>query len=341
MPFGGIALSTIWAQFSPPKNSASVTENNIALQKGKVFLVTGGSSGIGFELSRIFYAAGAKVYILSRTESNVKIAIRKIEEQYASAPRDNIGSLHFIHLDLEDLESVKNAAASFKERETRLDVLYCNAGLAVVPGSPKTKQGLELHLGVNCVAHVLLQKLLLPILTSTAKITPKDSVRVVWASTVLVELGSPKGGIKIHELNQPSNYTNDNYAISKTAMWFAASEISKRYGKETGVVNIAGNPGTYVSNAWRTTPAYVYYPFRLLMRHPKFGAYTNLWMGLSEEVTMDDAIRGRYAMCDGRWHPGQREDLVLATKGTEEGGTGEARKFMDWVEGQLRAYVAV
>ncbi|KAF2437482.1 NAD(P)-binding protein [Karstenula rhodostoma CBS 690.94] len=293
MSVGGVALSTIWTQFSSPKNSASITEHNIAPQAGKVFIVTGGSSGIGFELSRVLYTAGAKVYILSRTKANVETAIRKIEGQHATVPRDNLGSLHFIHLDLEDLESVQKAAASFEATEKRLDVLYCNAGLAAVPDGPKTKQGLELHLGVNCVAHVLLEKLLLPVLTATAKITPFDSVRVVWASSVLVELASPKGGINIPELNKPSNNTNSNYSISKTAVWFAAAELSKRYGKETGVVSIAGNPGTYVTNAWRIAPAYIYYPFRAFMRHPKFGTYTYLWMGLSGEVTMEDAIQGR------------------------------------------------
>jgi NAD(P)-dependent dehydrogenase (short-subunit alcohol dehydrogenase family) len=338
MPFGGVGLSTIWTQFRPPQDSTPVTEKNITSQKGKVFIVTGGSSGIGFELSKILYAAGAKVYILSRTKSNVEIAIKRIEDSYAGTFKSDLGSLHFVHLDLEDFASVKNAASSFIEKETRLDVLYCNAGLAVVPGNPRTKQGVELHLGVNCMAHVLLERLLLPVLVATTKITPKDTVRVVWASSVLVELGAPKGGIIISQLDHPSNKTNDNYAISKTAMWFAASELSRRYGESTGVINIAGNPGTYVTNAWRTTPAYVYYPFRPIMRDPIFGAYTHLWMGLSSEITMDDAVQGRYAMCNGRWHPGQREDLVLATRSVEEGGTGQAKEFMDWVEEKIRAH---
>ncbi|KAF2476091.1 putative steroid dehydrogenase [Lindgomyces ingoldianus] len=341
MPLGGVGLSTIWTQFSPPKDSAPITEKNIASQMGKVFIVTGGSSGIGFELSRILYAAGAKVYILSRTKSNIETAVKRIEETCIGSSKDNPGSLHFIYMDLEDLESVQHAATIFREKETRLDVLYCNAGLAVVPGNPKTKQGLELHIGVNNIAHVLLERLLLPVLTTTAKMAPKDSVRVVWASTILLELGAPKGGIPISQLDSPGKNTNQNYAISKTAMWFAASELSKRHGRDTGVINIAGNPGTYLTNAWRTTPSYVYYPFRPLMRDPIFGAYTYLWMGLSDEVTMEDAVQGRYAICNGRWHPGQRGDLVLATRGMEEGGTGQAKEYMDWVERKIGAFLRV
>ncbi|KAF1972851.1 NAD(P)-binding protein [Bimuria novae-zelandiae CBS 107.79] len=162
------------------QDSASITEDILASQKGKVFIATGGSSGIGFELSKMSYAAGAKVYILSRTQSNVESAIKQIEEAHKTTPKDRLCSLNFILLDLADLEC-----------ESRLDVLYCNARLAAVPGGRKTQKGLRLHLGVNCVAHVLLETLLFSVLTATAKTSPKDSVRVVWAASILVELGSP------------------------------------------------------------------------------------------------------------------------------------------------------
>jgi hypothetical protein len=55
-------------------------------------------------------------------------------------------------------------------------------------------------------------------------------------------------------------------------------------------------------------------------------------MGFSESVTLDDAVAGRYATCDGRWHPGQREDLLLALRRKEEGGSGRAAEFYDWCE---------
>ncbi|KAF2010157.1 NAD(P)-binding protein [Aaosphaeria arxii CBS 175.79] len=337
----GVSLSAVWTQIFPPKDRAPITEKNLGSQKGKVFIVTGGSSGIGYELTKLLYAAGAKVYILSRTPANVDAAIQRIEEAYADVDKSDLGSLHFVPLDLEDLESVRDAARSFKEKETRLDVLFCNAGLAAVPGNKRTKQGIEMHLGVNTVAHVLLERSLLPILTATAKVAPKDSVRVVWSASIVVDCMAPTGGVPPSFLETPGTNIGVKYSISKTAAWFSASQLAREHGRESGVVNIAGNPGTYFTNVWRFTPTIISYVFRFFMRDTVFGAYTYLWMGFSNEVTMEAAEEGRYGICDGRWHPGQREDLVLANLAVEDGGTGEAKRYMEWVDEKIGPFLDV
>lgn len=334
--FKGVGVWAIWTQFFPPSGSAIFTEKTTPSQAEKVFIVTGGSSGIGFELSKILYGAGAKVYILTRTKSNAEEAIKSIQESLKDIDRAGLGTLEFIHMDLEDLASVQSAAKEFASKESRLDVLFNNAGVASMRG--KTKQGLEYHYGVNSVGHVLLQELLKPILASTAKSAPANSVRVVWPASILVEMLAPKGGVPVDTLDTPSDDINEHYSASKTGNWFVASEFSKRSGRQTGVVSIAGNPGSYLSKVWRNTPWYLYYPYIPLLRKPIYGAYTYLWMGLSDKVTLDDAIAGRYATCDGRWHPGQREDLLLALKGKGEGGTGQAAAYFDWCESKIALF---
>ncbi|KAF2256035.1 NAD(P)-binding protein [Trematosphaeria pertusa] len=337
MPLLGVGLATIWSQFFPPKNPP-ITENNVPSLSGKVFIVTGGSSGIGYELSKILYGAGGKVYILSRTKSNVEAAIAKIKSEVHPTEGKELGGLEFIHMDLEDLASVQSAAKEFVAKEARLDVLFNNAGVAHLPAEKRTKQGLEYHHGVNSVGHVLLSKLLMPILSETAKKSPPNSARVVWPASIMVELTSPAGGVLVSQLDTPSPKIDEHYSASKAANWFAASEFAKRSGRETGVVSIAGNPGSFVTNVWRSTPGFLYYPFLPLLRKPVQGAYTYLWMGFSEEVNMDEAVAGRYATCDGRWHPGQREDLLLALKSEEEGGTGRAKGYFDWCEGKIAPF---
>jgi NAD(P)-dependent dehydrogenase (short-subunit alcohol dehydrogenase family) len=333
MPLLGVGLRAIWTQFFPG-NNPPITESNLPSQAGKVFVVTGGSSGIGYELSRLLYRAGGKVYILSRSKKNISAAIAKITAEFADFNGSTqLGILECIEMDLEDLANVQAAAKEFATKESRLDVLFNNAGVASVPAHMKTKQGLEYHIGVNSVAHVLLEKLLKPIMTETARSSPTNSVRVVWPASILCELAAPKGGVRIDQLDTPSTDINEHYSASKVANWFAASEFSKRSGRQTGIISIAGNPGSYVTNVWRTTPGFLYYPFLPILGKPIMGAYTYLWMGFSDEVTMDDAVAGRYGTCVGRWFPGsQRKDLLLALKGKDQGGTGEAKAYFDWCE---------
>ncbi|OTA98473.1 hypothetical protein M426DRAFT_258628 [Hypoxylon sp. CI-4A] len=336
-----MSLSAIWTQFFPPRNGAPLTEANLPNQSGRVFVVTGGSSGLGYELSRILYGAGAKVYILTRSKEHAEDAISRIQAYYdnqagseaegqdAHAKR---GSLVFIPMDLTDFTTVKTAAQQFLEHEGpegRLDVLFNNAGH-------------EYHFSINSLGPYLLTRLLTPILSRTAKKSPKDNVRVIWSASLLVELMSPKGGIRKEFLKDSQSVKDQNelYASSKTANWFLASEFARRQS-DTGVVHIAGNPGNYVTNIWRHVPSLLYYVNRPLLRDPVHGAETYMWMAFSESVTMDEAVAGRYAICNGRWHPGQREDIVLSLKSVEEGGSGLSREYFDWCESKVEEFASI
>ncbi|KAL9625194.1 MAG: hypothetical protein Q9160_000596 [Pyrenula sp. 1 TL-2023] len=327
------SLRVIYTQFFPPK--ATITGSNLPNQKGRVFIVTGGNSGIGFELVKLLYAAEGKVYILTRNEAKSLDAIAKIEATEVATP----GTVKYIYLDLADLSTIPTAVKTFLSAESRLDVLFNLAGIASAPLDYKTKQGLEPHFGVNCVAPFLLTKLLFPVLTSTAKASPAvdaNKVRVVWTSSVLVEMMSPKGGVTISELSNPSPKSDEHYSASKSGDWFLASEFHRRYGY-TGVINVTQNPGSLRTNVWRNTPWYNYHPYYFILSQPIDGAHTNLWAAFSETVTISDG--GRYIIPWGRWHPGQREDIVLGLKGKEDGGTGRAIEFWDWCEEQAKPFV--
>lgn len=120
-----VSLSTQWTQYFPPRGP--LTEANLPSQAGKVFIVTGGSNGLGYELSRQLYGAGAKVYILTRSKERTEAAISKIHAHYdAEDAAKQRGSLEFVPMDLMDFESVRAAAQHFLAREGpdgRLDVL--------------------------------------------------------------------------------------------------------------------------------------------------------------------------------------------------------------------------
>ncbi|AEO71519.1 uncharacterized protein THITE_2123993 [Thermothielavioides terrestris NRRL 8126] len=342
-----MSLAAIWTQFFPPRNGAPVTEANLPSQAGKVFIVTGGSSGLGYELARILYGAGGKVYILTRSKQHVDDAISRIRAFYEgrSDTARRSGSLHFIFMDLMDLATVKAAAQEFLDRESgpaaRLDILFNNAGTGALNKAPPTRQGHEYHFGVNSLGGFLLARLLTPILSQTARQAPDGCVRVVWPASCLVDLMTPKGGIRSEFLRDPGTVTDANelYSSSKAANWFVATEFARRQPEGEGVLHIAGNPGNYRSNIWRHTPALLYWALRPILRDPVHGAETYLFMAFSESVTLSDAVAGRYVICDGRWHPGQRQDLLLALRGLNEGGSGRASEYFDWCEDKVRDFV--
>ncbi|TVY78487.1 putative oxidoreductase [Lachnellula suecica] len=320
----GVSLSTMYTQLFPLE--PHFTGSNLPNLAGKVFIVTGATSGVGLELTKLLYAAGGAVYMFTRNETVTLKMIHAITSQEQATP----GALYYIHVDLADLSTIPIAVAAFTKASPRLDILFNNAGIASAPLSYKTSQGLEPHYGTNCAAPHLLTKLILPILTATVKIAPPNSVRIIWTSSLLVDLMSPKGGVRIDQLQNPGKNRNEHYAASRVANWLLASEWDRRFCRREGIVSITQNPGNLRTNIWRTTPRLSYWPFVPLLNKGIFGAYTNLWAAFDQSITVDDG--GRYVIPWGRWHPGQREDVVLALKTREEGGTGQAAGVWNWCE---------
>ena len=293
--------------------------------------MTGGNSGVGFELVKILYSKNGTVYMASRSQEKALAAIKEIK---GSCPSGS-GQIRFLHLDLDDLETNRDSANTFAKQESRLDVLWNNAGVSNVPSGSKTKQGIEQHIGTNCVAPLLFSQLLLPQLRAAAADAPMASVRIVWTSSFLVDSAAPPGGLVLSELTAPSDKPVRNYAASKAGNWMLASEWARRY-KDFGILSLTQNPGSLSSRIWRHSSRLLRLFVTPLLYEPKFGAYTEAWAGLSSEVKSDDA--GRYAIPWGRWHPSPRKNILPALKIKEEGGTGAAKEFWDWCEAQFGQY---
>ena len=119
-------------QFFPP--SATFTDKHAGDQGGRVFLITGGNSGLGFELAKMLYGLNATVYIASRSVKKTEAAIQMIRTEV----RTKAGRVEGLKLDLENLVSIRQSAHDFLAREERLDVLVHNAGIMVPPAGSKT-----------------------------------------------------------------------------------------------------------------------------------------------------------------------------------------------------------
>ncbi|KAK9424749.1 putative short-chain dehydrogenase [Seiridium unicorne] len=320
----------------PPK--PVFTERNVADLKGKVFIVTGSNAGIGKELARILFAKNARVYIAARSEEKSQKAIADIQK----AVPDSTGELIFLQLDLADLESVKYAARSFLAKEQKLNILFNNAGVMVSPEvpPPKSKQGYELSIGVNCVGTLLFTKLLTPTLAATVKSEPANSVRVIWLSSFGLEIfGEGDVGLSTDNLgfHIPAGHT-ERYGRSKVGAWALAVEYAKRH-RADGIVSVPLNPGNIQTELARDQS----FIFRLLVRlityPPVNGAYTELFAGFAPEITIDaPRWSEKWVVPFGRIYP-LRSDLGMATKSQAEGSTGGTAKFWEWCEQQIKDYL--
>jgi retinol dehydrogenase-12 len=261
--------------------------------------------------------------------------INTIRESHPSSK----GALHYLHLDLNDLTTIKASAQDFLSREKRLDVLFNNAGVMVPPQGSKTAQGYELQLGTNCVAPFLFTKLLHSILIRTAALpgTQQGSVRIVWVASSATEHFSPKGGVDMENLDYRSDKAAwTKYGVSKAGNYYHSVETA-RLLRDKGVVSVALNPGNLKTELTRHVPVWQRYLFEgTLLYDAKFGAYTELFAGLSPEVSM--ATTGCWIQPWGRILELRRKDIEAGGKSEEEGGTGIARRFWEWCEGETAKY---
>lgn len=270
-----------WTQFFPPK--ATFTDQAIpANLQGKVYLVTGANSGMGKELARILYSRHAKVYAACRSEERGRQAIADIKKVVPASK----GELVFLGLDLTDLAKTQAAAQEFLARESRLHVLFNNAGVMVAPTQPMpmTVQGHELSLGVNCIATFLFTKLLTPVMVDTAKVEPPNTVRVIWVSSFALEQFAPEGrGVDMSNLDyhKPTIHIA-RYGISKAGDWLLAVEYARRH-RADGIVSVPLNPGNLKSDLGRGQAAIVRHILGLILYPVVNGAYTQLFAAFSSE----------------------------------------------------------
>lgn len=180
------------------------------------------------------YSKNANVYIAGRSKEK---ADESIKLALATVP-SSTGRLEFLFLDLADLSAIKKSAETFLSRESRLDVLWNNAGVMRPPVGSRTKQNYETQLGTNCLGPFLFTQLLLPILVKTATLSPPDSVRICWTSSLMAEASVPKGVINFEDINGEKGVSQSVlYSQSKAGNIFLGWELARR-NREDGLISV-------------------------------------------------------------------------------------------------------
>ncbi|MEM8858592.1 MAG: SDR family NAD(P)-dependent oxidoreductase, partial [Chloroflexota bacterium] len=127
------------------------TPKHLGSLKGKTYLITGTTSGTGFEATRILLSKGAKVVMLNRNSKKSDNIIAQLKQELG--PDIDVSA---IRMDLSDLASVRAAAAEVLETVPQIDALICNAAIAQVPTQKLTVDGFESQLGTNHYGHFVL-----------------------------------------------------------------------------------------------------------------------------------------------------------------------------------------
>lgn len=310
--------------------SPTFKEDQYPSLKDKVVLITGANTGVGYQVAKsLAGSTEATVYFIARSEEKSNEAIRKLETEVAQEYNKEVGGrVHFIRADLGDLTTIKPAVEKFLSQLDRLDLIIHNAGVMDPPAGSESAQGYELQLGVNAIGHHLLQRLLDPIFLKTANTNKPNESRIVWLSSSR-HVAAPLGGFDLDDPNLEKGSESTKYAQSKAvnavqARWWPhvyADSVSKNK-----IVSVSVCPGALDSELTRSYPPVLRFFLRFLMYPVRMGAYTELFAGLSPEVTTEK--NGAHITSFGRFGE------LRADIDNDE----SSQKIWEWLDEQIRPY---
>ena len=222
-----------------PSGANTVSEDwtveNIPDLTGKVIIVTGANSGIGFEAAKEFTRKGAQTILGCRSMDKAQAALADIQAEIPGAPAE------VMPLDLASLASVRQFAEAFKAKYDRLDVLVNNAGIMMVPYGT-TEDGFERQFGTNHLGHFALTGLLLDLLLKT------PGSRVVNISSSGHRMGSMDFDNLMYDAGNGYSPMRA-YGRSKLANLLFTYELQRRFNA-AGVeaMALAAHPGSSSTN---------------------------------------------------------------------------------------------
>ncbi|VEU21715.1 DEKNAAC102254 [Brettanomyces naardenensis] len=295
---------------------------------GKVYLVTGGVTGIGYEVVKKLLGKNAKVWILGRNQGKLDTCVEGLKKEFPGA------QLGTVLVDLADLSTVKPGIQEFLKKETKLNGIIHNAGVMGPPAGSKSKQGYELQLGTNNIGPFLVQKFLDDIIIATAKKEPENTVRILWVASSGHFFSPANGGILWEDLNFEHTKSSWMYKYGQSkAIDVYLSYLWAKKHPGSGVVSVTCHPGNLSTELQRymNVPGWALSLGQLLMPlHPAYmGAFTELFAVLSPGITTKDS--GTYVIPWGKI--GRiRQDIKDGMKGDN----GE--KLWTYLEKQVAPY---
>ncbi|KAK9482718.1 hypothetical protein V1527DRAFT_446908 [Lipomyces starkeyi] len=215
----------------------SFTPESLPDLRGRVYLVTGGNTGLGYQTVLQLAAHHAKVYLGSRSEAKGSAAIEEVKVKFPDA------DVHLLTLDNMNLRSVVSASQELFKKEKYLHGLVNNAGVMAIPFE-KTVDGYESQFQTNYISHWLLTQLLMPLILAAASSSAPGVVRIVNISSS-AHNRAPSAGIDLQDIDQNKGNPVSRYGSSKLANILHTKELDRRYRlPTTRVVNTSSTDGS-------------------------------------------------------------------------------------------------
>ncbi len=289
---------------------------------GKIYLITGGNSGIGLEAAKMLAKKNADIVIACRNPKKAEDAMKEI------SPLGS-GKVETVTLDLSKLSSVREAAEEIKQRYNQIDGLINNAGIMQTPET-RTEDGFELQLATNHLGHFLLTGLLLDLVE-------KAEGRIVVVSSIAHKFGT----INFEDLMMEKKYSpSDAYTQSKLANLLFSLELDRRLQSKGSVVKaIACHPGYSATALQSTGPKgllnFVYKFSNAILAQPSYNGAIPTVLSAAGNEAVSGAYYGPKSLGEARGRVSDAEvrpkarDEVVAKKLWEE---SQRLVGLDWLD---------
>ncbi|TFK73446.1 NAD(P)-binding protein [Pluteus cervinus] len=248
---------------------------------GKVAIVTGSNTGIGYAVVNGLARGGAKVYMAARNEAKATDAIAALEANGVKP-----GSVVWLKLELSDLNEVKKAAEEFMSKETRLDILINNACLMIKTEDQQMINGVPDIMVTNHFGHFVFVQTLLPLLIKTTQ-EPDADVRIINVSSDAHHYIKEARFKTIEDLGlewKPGFSAGMvRYGHTKLANVLFTNELQRRFDEDnTPIIAMSLHPGVVLTFAESLPFRAITEPiFRLFASTPDMAARTSLFAAAS------------------------------------------------------------
>ncbi len=236
-------------------------------QKGKVAIITGSNSGIGFESALQLAKKNIMVILACRRLDAAERAKNDILRSHPSA------RVTPMKIELSSINEVKKFVENYRNRFDRLDLLINNAGIMMSPYK-ETEDGFENQLATNFIGHFALTGLLMQLLLNTpdSRVITLSSLSYKWAP------------INFSDLHFKNGYNKKKaYGQSKRACLVFAYELNRRLSSTgNSTISLAAHPGLSNTNLDRYFPALIRPLGNLFLQSPKKGALPILYAALGK-----------------------------------------------------------